>query len=209
MRVCSSSSRIGVAGPVFVFLRDNTGTGEARESMRFGKLRIAILLVLCFMAIALGVRYRQRKSSTTVVPHASPRIRIGMEYALLPASEAIANAKLLSGTSKAQVQSWEPTVADIEGLESNLSQVSSLVEGGPGPARHINDPHRYLRQYIAIEQGGKQRIYVNAFCASQGSDPNEWRKHLVLALDGGTCFWHALYDPTTQKFSDLRVNGVG
>ena len=173
--------------------------------MRFGKLRIAILLILCLAAITLAIRHRQRKSPTTRVP----RVRIGMEYALLPASEAIAYAKLFSGTSKAEVQSWEPTVADIEGLESNLSQVSSLVEEGPGPARRIDDPHRYLRQYIAIEQAGRQFIYINAFCANQGSDPNEWRKHLVLALDGGTCFWQALYDPSTQKFSNLRVNGVG
>ena len=177
--------------------------------MRIGKSRIAILVVLCFLAIFLVVRHRHQTPASAPTQHGNSGTRAGIEYVLLPASEGVAFAKFLTGGSKAVVQSWEPTVADIEGLEANLAQLPSLIENGQDSGRHIDDPHRYLRQYVAFTQDGNQKIYVNAFCSKQGSDPNEWHKHLVIALDGGSCFWHALYDPSTQRFSDLAINGVG
>ena len=175
--------------------------------MRIGKFRIASLVILCLIAILLVVRHRHQAPTIAPSQHGNSGTRAGIEYVLLPASEGVAYAKVLTGGSKAKVQSWEPTVADIEGLEANLAQIPSLLENGQN--RHIDDPHRYHRQYVAFTQDGTQKIYVNAFCSTQGSDPNEWHKHLVIALDGGTCFWHALYDPSTQKFSDLAINGVG
>jgi hypothetical protein len=177
--------------------------------MRIGKFRIASLVILCFVAILLVVRHRHQTPTPAPSQHGNSGTRAGIEYVLLPASEAVAYSKFLTGGSKAEVQSWEPTVADIEGLEANLAQLQSAVENGQKSGRHIDDPHRYLRQYVAFTQDGTAKIYVNAFCSAQGSDPNEWHKHLVIALDGGTCFWHALYDPSTQKFSDLAINGVG
>src|SRR6266568_461067 len=177
--------------------------------MRIGKLRVAILVVLCFSAIFLAVRHRRQTPATAPAHQGNSGTGVGIEYVLLPASEGAAFAKLVTGGSKAEVQSWEPTVADIESLETNLPQISSLTENGQNSGRHIDDPHRYLRQYVAIDQAGKQRIFINAFCINQAANPNEWHKHLVFVVDGGACFWHALYDPAAQKFSDLEINGVG
>jgi hypothetical protein len=44
-------------------------------------------------------------------------------------------------------------------------------------------------------------------CSVEPGD--SWRKHLIVVMDGGKCYWNAVYDPATQKFSDLVVNGRG
>ena len=30
----------------------------------------------------------------------------------------------------------------------------------------------------------------------------------MIGNDGGKCFWHATYNPSTHAFSDLIVNGM-
>ena len=177
--------------------------------MRVGKSRIALLVIFCCIAGVLAWRHL-RVAPVPVLGHRTNSNHIGTPaYALLPESEATAYAKLFSEHPNAEVQSWEPTVADIEGLETNLAQISSLKENGPVPSRHIDDPTQYFRQYVAIVEAGKRRIFINALCMKQGSDPGDWRKHLEIVYDGGTCAWHAFYDPSTQTFSNLKINGVG
>ena len=78
------------------------------------------------------------------------------KFVILPARLATRIAK--QGT-------WQPTKADIDGIEANLSQVSKLkAENWKSPAIRIDHPETYFRQYIAILRDGKRRIYVNAFC---------------------------------------------
>jgi hypothetical protein len=178
--------------------------------MRIGKLRIALLVLFCGVAAAVGWRYlRVRASLPAPSQRTNPNHIPSPAYALLPESETTTYAEVFLGDPKAPVQSWEPTVADIEGLEANLFQITSLGENAPGLTRHIDDPTQYYRQYVAIEQAGKQRIFVNALCSIPADDSGKWRKHLELAADGGSCFWQAFYDPATQRFSGLRINGVG
>jgi hypothetical protein len=98
-------------------------------------------------------------------------------------------------------------VADIDGIESNLPQISALSAKDPDPNRHIDNPRLYFRQYLAAIVNGRRTILLNAFCANQ--DREQWRKHLVFVLDGGKCYWHATYDTGTKSFSSLMVNGAG
>lgn len=74
---------------------------------------------------------------------------------------------------------------------------------------HIEHPNEFYRQYIAIVIKGHKFIYINAFCDQEEPVPSDWRKVLVSACDGGGCYWGVLYDPTTGKFSDLEINGLG
>jgi hypothetical protein len=98
---------------------------------------------------------------------------------------------------------------DIESLERNLSQVSNLRATNWNSEIHINHPEEYFRQYVAVLSAGKKLIFVNAFCEDiKNSSPSpDWRNHLEIIADGGTCVWHALYDPFTGKFSGLEING--
>ena len=98
----------------------------------------------------------------------------------------------------------QPTKDDIDGLEASLSQVSSLkaVNWPTSSNIRIDHPEQYLRQYVAVIRGGRKEIYINALC-DQILVP-DWRQRLVVVSDGATCFWQALYDPTTKRYSDLR-----
>ena len=100
--------------------------------------------------------------------------------------------------------SWEPTVGDIEKVESRLSRVSKLQSQ---IGEFIANPSSYYRQYIGIIAGGRKLIYVNAF--DYGMLPSNWRKRLVDICDGGTSAWGVLYDPKTGEFSELATNGRG
>ena len=100
--------------------------------------------------------------------------------------------------------SWKPTRSDLADMEANLSQVAVLnIQGWPSRL-HIDHPESYLRQYVAVIYGGKKLIYVNAFC--DAPPPPDWRNRLHLVTDGATCYWQALYDPATKKFSSLTIN---
>ena len=133
--------------------------------MRIGKLRIAALVLFAFIAIGLEVRHLRvaplpaKAHPAGLKPIASP------PFALLPESETANYVKYFSADPKSEVQSWEPTVADIDGLEANLPQISTMSESGPGQSRHIDDPKQYLRQYIAIVEAGKQKIFINSLCS--------------------------------------------
>jgi hypothetical protein len=101
-------------------------------------------------------------------------------------------------------RTWRPTEADIAGLEASLSEISDLKVENWNSSIHIDHPERYFRQYVTVVRAGKKEIYINAFC---DYPPRDWATHLHVVLDGGTCYWQALYDPATKRFSHLTANG--
>lgn len=126
---------------------------------------------------------------------------------LLPAREAKTLASLYPKKGPARVSgSWQATTADIEALEANLSHISDFKFKFRSASDHIEHPDQYFRQYVAVLIAGRKRIFVNAFCERQLF--RGLRDHLVIVSDGGICFWHALYDPATGKFSELVINGT-
>jgi hypothetical protein len=125
---------------------------------------------------------------------------------LLPVHEVKAVSDWYSADRAERIDgSWNPTQADLNSLEANLSQVSNLEINGWGSRIHINHPEKYFRQYVGVKVSGQNRIFVNAFCGDK--PPTDWHDRLFVVMDGATCFWQALYDPALQKFSNLRVNG--
>ena len=99
---------------------------------------------------------------------------------------------------------WEPSTADIGGLEAGLAQVSALKITGWSSNIRIEHAERYFRQYIGVSHRKDRRIYINAFC--DDPPPSDWRTHLYTVIDGATCYWQALYDPATKTFSNLTIN---
>jgi len=124
---------------------------------------------------------------------------------LLPAHEARAVSYRYSRERSEKIGgSWQPTKADLDGLESSLPQISGMKVFGWDSKVHIDHPDRYFCQYVAVLVAGKQKIFVNAFC--DGQSFSDWRDRLVVVSDGATCYWQALYDPATKQFSNLRIN---
>jgi len=117
---------------------------------------------------------------------------------------------VLPGTAAVEIPSagaWQPSQTDIDGLETNLPRISGLKASGWPSTIHIDHPEQYFRQYVPIIRAGEKVIYINAFCDPQPL--SYWRDRLVVVYDGATCYWQALYDPTTKKFSELRINSRG
>ena len=124
---------------------------------------------------------------------------------LLPAHEAKAVSDLYSQERAEKIKgSWNPTKADLDGLEANLSEISEMKIYGWDSKIHIDHPAQYYRQYIAVLVAGKRMIFINAFCDAQGLP--DWHDRMVIVSDGATCFWQVLYDPVTKQFSNLRIN---
>lgn len=144
-------------------------------------------------------------ASLLILLISSGRAQQEQRFVLLPASEAKRAAEVYASTGPAQIKgSWQPAKADIDGLESNLPHIAELTPMGWTAKIRIQHPDQYYRQYLGVLVGGKRRIFVNAFC--EVDDLSDWRERLVVVDDGATCFWHALYDPSSGTFSNLEIN---
>lgn len=174
--------------------------------MRISRWKI-VLLVLCCLALAFELWHFRVAPRSTPKQDAIRSQQMKPDFALLPESEIRAFANEFLGIPNTQVQSWEPTVREIDDLESNLTQISSLREKARNSNRHIDDPNRYFRQYLAIVHDGRKLIFINALCSIERAHSNDWQNHLIVVIDGGKCYWHATYDPLTLKFSDLIISG--
>ena len=138
------------------------------------------------------------------VPTANPRDTAGFyradsspkPFVMLPVAAA---AGMIRGGG------WQPTEAEIGGLEASLPLVPLLRAENwlPRYDLRIDHPEQYFRQYIPVINKGKRLIYVNAF----RDEIPDWRQHLVVISDGGTCCWQAYYDPAAHAFLMFRING--
>ena len=161
------------------------------------------LLVLCCAALAFEV-WHFRSSAKSAPAISTPTIQKNKpDFVLLPASEGSTLARFFEGP-KTTVGTWEPTVGDINDIEANLFKITELSKQDPVPSRHIDNPTDYYRQYGAVVIDGRKALVLNAFCSAQG----DWRRRLIIAYDGGKCYWQALFDVSEQKFIKLAVNGV-
>ncbi len=178
---------------------DNASSGEHMKTI-WPKIA---LLVLCCAALGFELwHFRSGPNPTRQSPKAVAR-KNGPDFVLLPASEIESWSKYFAPGSHSE--SWEPTLGDINDVEADLAQITTLSNTDSDPSRHIDSPRGYYRQYLAVSMGGKRKIYVNALCTID-QDTN-WRKRLIVVADGGKCFWHAMYDVSTRTFSELSVNG--
>ncbi len=91
---------------------------------------------------------------------------------------------------------WAPSRQQVEQLEAQLPRLEAQV---PNAAD-------FDRQYVGIEMGGRQVIYLNAFHLPDGADIDPSRD-AIRVCDGGAQFWGAVFDPATGAFSDVQFNG--
>ncbi len=85
---------------------------------------------------------------------------------------------------------WSPSLADVRAADA------ALVER-QGPLDH-------RRQYVGFIEDGQTKILINGFCNDHGTD---WRESLVLVLDGGDCYFTAVYAVATDALERFDFNG--
>jgi hypothetical protein len=99
---------------------------------------------------------------------------------------------------------WMPTVADLEPLEARIDAYAQTVKSisyQPIPAS-LDD---YKRQYAGFIENGERKIGVNGFCNSAGI--GNWRSEPVFVMDGGVCFFTAVYNADAGSFEEMHFNG--
>jgi hypothetical protein len=98
---------------------------------------------------------------------------------------------------------WEPAPILVRDLEAELKPVidkAAEVEG-----RKLRNWEDYVFQYQAQETKGRRYIFVNALCHVYPT--RDLSKELVLVRDGGSCYFHAKYDPERRQYYDVVING--
>ena len=127
-------------------------------------------------------------------------------FTLLPDKEArsVRQFRLGEGFGKS---GWMPTNENIKSLEGNLPKIAMMKPDNWRGEIRIGHPDAYLRQYVGVIVSGRKLVYVNAFCRLIPPPP-DWRDHLHAVMDGGSCYWQVLFDPGSQEFSRLTVNGT-
>jgi len=168
--------------------------------------KIALLLLCC---AALAFELWHLRSSPRSAPQLTKQRAHKPDFALLPASEIVTfndtyGKFLFPGV---HARSWEPTLGDMEDVESELPQITKLTHRNLAPSSHL-DPTQYIRQYLAIEVRGKNLLFVNGLCSGKFGVSDGWRKRLIVVNDGGACHWQAVYDRSTHTFDNFNVNGT-
>lgn len=65
--------------------------------------------------------------------------------------------------------------------------------------------YKYRKQYVAaLNERGEKEVWVNGFCSTIGET---WRKEILLAKDGGNCYFNLKINLMTRKCFDISVNG--
>ena len=91
---------------------------------------------------------------------------------------------------------WAPSRAQIDALESRLSQLQPTIA----------EPAQSGRQYVGFIAQGRQLIYINAFTVPDHENVNPARE-AIRVCDGGAQFWGAVDDPQDGTFSSIARNG--
>jgi hypothetical protein len=104
-------------------------------------------------------------------------------------------------TSNADAPPFVPTEAMVAEAEAALP---AYVATAPRTtARIIDELASFERQYLGFETNAGPVLVINALC-----DPGfDTANSVAIVMDGGDCFWQAVYDLTTHEFTQFSVNG--
>jgi hypothetical protein len=114
---------------------------------------------------------------------------------------------------KSGTPTWTPDEKSIAALESRLEpyiRSHPYTPAGDYQSVVVANALKYRRQYMGITRNRRRLIYLNAFCEywRRETEIPDWKKKIVQADGGGSCFFRVLFDPKTNQFSGLNYNAV-
>ncbi|MBK7884260.1 MAG: hypothetical protein IPJ81_11040 [Chitinophagaceae bacterium] len=70
----------------------------------------------------------------------------------------------------------------------------------------IIDIKKYYSHYVpVINEKGEKEVWINCFC--DRSYYNDWKKEILVVMDGGNCHFNVIINLTTKTYYKLKVNG--
>ena len=85
---------------------------------------------------------------------------------------------------------WTPTPADVELAEAALFLDQGSLD--------------HFRQYFGTVEDGENKILIYGFCDAMGSN---WYQETIMVLDGGDCYFHAIYDVQSDTIENFYFSG--
>jgi hypothetical protein len=98
---------------------------------------------------------------------------------------------------------WSPDENVVSDIAASIQ--TYVQEQAKASGKEMKLWSTYTFQYQGRIDYDKKLVFVNALCTKESV--KRLQKNIVLVLDGGSCFFNLLYDPTSRKFSNLVVNG--
>lgn len=154
-------------------------------------MNIAWIIVLLFLSLLLfGTSGPVAQSSNVAVatvvapPPASTMVEINGNPGVILDVE----------TYDHSLEGWTPAEADLQAAED------AVLAAPAGDREPQIDGYR---QYVGIIDDGERKILVNSMC----DEMEGWDEQYIMVMDGGSCFWNALYNVDTGELEFLIVNG--
>jgi hypothetical protein len=121
----------------------------------------------------------------------------------------LASLAAASGPTGAQTwislpgESWSPTETHMAPVKSSLRQ--HMQDLAKQQAISMPAWDTYTIQYEGTIESGHRRIHIRGSCVVPESlDP---QRTPIIVLDGGPCFFYAVYDVATKSFMRAYFNG--
>jgi hypothetical protein len=92
-------------------------------------------------------------------------------------------------------------VSDEHVTQVNAALIVYLQEHDE--AQLLENFANYQQQFFGYVVDGQQMIYSNYFCM----EFEDWQTEFVFVLDGGDCFFQAVYDVVSGEIINLSING--
>jgi hypothetical protein len=123
---------------------------------------------------------------------------------LMTADAAAEAAPWLMAIDEDAVTPFQPNEAEVTAAEAALAD---FIAGHPNATERLIaelNTGFYERQYLGYTTPDGAILVINAYCGEPYADPSV---DVEIVMDGGDCYWQAIYDLTEGAFINLSVNG--
>ena len=92
--------------------------------------------------------------------------------------------------------------------KTDTTEYRNFITGNqPAHQHYFIDPrHSYFKQIVPIDSNGIKLAWVNCFCSKGLNNKSQYRSMIMMAEDGGLCFFNFMVNLTTGKYYDMHVN---
>lgn len=100
---------------------------------------------------------------------------------------------------------WTVSEGDIVRMAKQIESAAAGARGGKGATKAIST---YFIQFRGIRPSGGRAVELRGSCEVDGRSPEKLRESFFNILDGGDCYFCAIWDAKARKFKNFHFNGV-
>lgn len=148
-----------------------------------------ILIILAFFGVGTFAAEPVAVSTVSAVPAIVEELAEGWTLVEVEGVRGVIVAPEAGAAFGLSEPYWAPTVADVADAEVAIAEAEGVLD--------------HTRQYAGFTEDGERKILVNGFCTEEPY----WTHDIVMVMDGGACFFTAIYNADTAELESFRFNG--